>query len=142
MDSQAIAIEELKLVQAIISNQENTRLKIMGWGVAAVVAISVSYLAERVNMPPSSYLGPSVIIIGLFLWLDVIHRVSVDRAIERSATIEQYLRDGDDYDGPKIGLSMSVSNGLSYQLNAVKNIRVYAPYLALTGAVLVVYLFH
>ena len=142
MEPEAIALEELKLVQAIINNQEQIRLKIMGWGVAATIAISVAYLSERIDLPPNSYLTLSVIIIGIFLWLDTVHRVAVDRAIERSGEIEESLRGERAYDGPIIGKSISVKNGIPYQLRSLKNVRVYGPYLALSIAVLFVYAFN
>jgi len=129
MEPETIALEELKLVQAIITNQELVRLKIMGWGVAATIAISVAYLSEKIDLPALSYLMLSVIIIGIFLWLDTVHRVAVDRAIERSGEIEECLRKEKAYDGPKIGQSISVKNGIPYQLRSLKNVRVYGPYL-------------
>ena len=142
MEPEAIALEELKLVQAIINNQEQIRLKIMGWGVAATIAISVAYLSEKIDLLPNSYLTLSVIIIGIFLWLDTVHRVAVDRAIERSGEVEESLRGERAYDGPIIGKSVSVKNGIPYQLRSLKNVRVYGPYLALSVAVLFVYVFN
>ena len=142
MEPEVIALEELKLVQAIINNQEQIRLKIMGWGVAATIAISVAYLSEKIDLPPNSYLILSIIIIGIFLWLDTVHRVAVDRAIERSGGIEKCLRKEVPYDGPKIGKSISVKNGIPYQLRSLKNVRVYGPYLALSTAVVFIYTFN
>ncbi len=142
MEPENIALEELKLVQAIINTQEQIRLKIMGWGVATVSAISVAYLSEKLDLPSNSYLALSLVIIGIFLWLDTVHRVAVDRAIERSGEIEECLRKEATYDGPKIGKSISVKNGIPYQLRSLKNVRVYGPYLALCFAVLFIYVFN
>ncbi len=137
-----MALEELKIVETIINAQEQIRLKISGWGVATVSAISVAFLSKKLGLPPDSYLILSIIILAIFLWLDTVHRVAVDRAIQRSNYIESVLRGEVAYDGPRIGESISVSNGIPYQLKSLKNVRVYAPYLALSFAVIFIYAFN
>jgi len=140
METETIALEELKLVQSIIHNQEQMRIKVVGWCIATISAISVAYLSQKLNLPPKSYFSLSLIIILIFLWLDTVHRVAVDRAILRSGEIESFFRKEIEYDGPKIGKSISVKNGIPYQFRSLKNVRVYGPYLALCFAVSCMYL--
>jgi len=142
MDKQTIAVEELKIVEEIINYQESIRFKFLGWLITIISAISVAFLSSKLNISQNSFLLLSTLIIMIFLWLDTIHRVAVDRAIERAGKIERYLRaENKKYDGPKIGESISIKNGIKYQIIALANIRVYSPYLALFIAVLVIYFF-
>ena len=142
MEPEVIALEEFKLVQSIINNQEQIRVKVVGWCIATISAISVAYLSKKFQFSPGSYFAVSLTIIVIFLWLDTVHRVAVDRAIIRSGEIESFFRKEVDYDGPKIGKSISVKNGIPYQLRSLKNVRVYGPYVALCFNVLCIYLFN
>jgi hypothetical protein len=92
METETITLEELKLVQFIIHNQEQMRIKVVGWCIATISAISVAYLSLKLNLPSKSYFSLSLIIILIFLWLDTVHRVAVDRAIFRSGEIERFFR--------------------------------------------------
>ena len=141
MEAEMIALEELKLVQSIIHTQEQMRFKVVGWCIATITGLSVAYLSEKLDLPHTSYFVLSILIILIFLWLDTVHRVAVDRAIMRSGEIEKALRGEAEYDGPKIGESLSLKNGILYQLRSLKNVRVYGPYLALLFAVSCIYFF-
>ena len=140
MEIETIALEELKLVQSIIHNQEQMRVKVVGWCIAIISAISIAYLSKKLELPSNSYFGLSLAIVSIFLWLDTVHRVAVDRAIIRSGEIESFFRKEIEYDGPKIGKSISVKNGIPYQFRSLKNVRVYGPYLVLCFAVFCMYL--
>lgn len=69
-------------------------------------------------------------------------QIKIRAGKERSGEIEESLRGERAYDGPIMGKSISVENGIPYQLRSLKNVRVYGPYLALSVAVLFVYVFN
>ena len=138
MEPVEIALSELKMVQDIIHNQEQMRLKVVGWCIAAVTGISIAFVSKTLVVPTKYYLALSLAITCIFLWLDTVHRVAVDRAIARSGDIEGFLRGEHEYDGPKIGKSISVASGARYQAESLKNVRVYGPYLALSLIVVAV----
>lgn len=131
MDKEQMALEELKIIQDVIYDQEAIRFKIKGWAVALITAISIAFLSKKINFSSTEYLFTSVGIVLLFFWTDVIHRIAQDRAQKRALNIERFLRGETEYDGPKVSISLSRDNTIKDMLRSAKNVRVYFPYLVL-----------
>ena len=72
----------------------------------------------------------------LFFWMDVVYKVAQDRAIARSAKIEDQIRNGAQYDGPRVGTSLAQRNSLTAQRHAAAKMRVWFPFLVLLILVL------
>lgn len=138
MEKDQKAFEELKALQNIISSQEETRAKVKNWAVGLISAISVAFLTQKASFSRKGYFVISIGITILFLWLDVVHRVAQNRAIQRSNEVERILREEADYDGPKIGATLAVANTLREQIRALNNIRLYIPYIVLIIIVIVI----
>jgi len=130
-DKKQIALEEWKIVQDVIHDQEEIRFKIKGWAVALISAISITFLSKKINFSSAEYLFISVGIVLLFFWTDVIHRVAQDRSQKRTFDIECFLRRKTEYDGPKVSISLSRANTIKEQLRSAKHARVHFPYLVL-----------
>jgi hypothetical protein len=133
----AIALEELKLLQAVIHKQDDARSHIVGWSVAVVVALTVAYLSDK-GLTGKTYCFLGTVVVLLFLWLDVVHKVAQDRAISRVKAIEKSIRTGTYYIGPCIAGTLTRPNTLYEQCLAARNVRVWAPYATLFLTVLLV----
>ncbi len=129
---QTLALEELKLIQTVISRQESLRLTLRGWAIGLVSILTVSFLSSKLLLPRAQYVAGVVFLCVLFFWLEVVHRVAENRAMERCENIELFLRGGTPtYGGPLIGKSLARPNSLRDQLKAADNLRIYLPYLVL-----------
>jgi hypothetical protein len=127
MDKHELAMEELRLLQEIIKHQEDLRAQLMNWSVGLIGAGTFAFLTE-IKLSQSNFLFVGCTLVLASFWMNVIFRVAQDRAITRSHRVEQFLREGGEYDGPKIGLSLAARNSVAEQLQAANNIRMYSPY--------------
>lgn len=124
-----VAIEELKILQSIIKNQDSIFSKIRGWCVVVVTGISGGFLSEKIQLESAPYFAISVFIIFLFTWTEAVHRVAQMRAINRSGNVESYLRGELQYDGPQIKNTLSKPNLITDQLATFSNRRFVGFYL-------------
>jgi hypothetical protein len=128
-----MALEELKFLQDTIGRMEGIRLQLRGWNIVLLTALTAAFLAKDSPLSKGKYVSVSIGLSLLFFWLETVHRVAENRAIKRSNEVEAALRVETDYDGPRIGLSMSRANNLNEQLAAMNNIRMYLPYIVMTA---------
>ncbi len=133
-----LALEEYKLLQSIAEAQETLRFKIRGWCVALITALSVAVLSQKIHFSGGQFLSLASVIVLMFLWLDVLYRVAQDRALDRAKVVEKSLQGLIEYDGPKIRDKLSVQNSLADQVHALKNVRIYGPYLLLSAIIILV----
>jgi len=133
-----LALEEFKLLQEIAQNQEELRLKLRGWCVALVTALSVASLSKEIDLSGTRFFLISIMVVFMFLWLDVLYRVAQDRALKRAKVVEECLCDLKEYKGPCIRQNLSLPNSVTEQLQSLNNIRVYSPYLLLVMITIVV----
>lgn len=127
-----LAIEEFKLFQAIIARQDDISFKIKGLCVTLHVGILALLYNSKINsLLESKYIFFSIMlfmILVFFIWIEAIHRVAMDRALERSAEIEKEIRTNDLKEYPKIGLSLGRNNTPKDQFHAMNQIRLWSPY--------------
>lgn len=134
-----LAIDEMKILRDIAKHQEDQRLKIKGWLITLVTALSIAYLTKKLSISALQYVGLSLLLSVLFLWLDVVFKVAQNRALKRCADVENYLRVGaGNFDGPLISVTLSKANTCSEQLAALNNVRVYGVYVLLAISVSII----
>lgn len=136
-----LAVEELKLIQGIIGRQEEVRLRLRSWGITLIAAASVAQLSGELELSASRYLFVSLSVIGLFWFLEAVHRRAEERAILRSAQIESALRGEEQYRGPLIRRSLKQPadwrKRRSEIITQAKHSRVAAIYICLAAIVMV-----
>jgi hypothetical protein len=140
MNESQLALEELKILQSIIARQENNCMKLRGWAIGLVTALTVVFTSKDTLIVKSEYILLACIMIALFLWLEVIYAVAGNRAIKRSIEVEEIIPKATGYKGPKIGANLKRKNTFRSQLDAFNNVRIYVPYAVLaliTGAIAV-----
>ena len=94
--------------------------------------LTASFLSSKLLLPRAQYVAVVVFLCVLFFWLEVVHRVAENRAMERCEDVELFVRGGTPtYGGPLIGKSLAQPNSLRDQLEAADNLRIYLPYLVL-----------
>ena len=113
MNKENMALEELKIFQKTISDHEDVFLKIRGWSITLVSAISVGYLSDRISISYFEYVFLSLMIVVFFSWSEAIHRVAQTRAKNRSGEIEQAIRGEIEYNGPSIRATFTQGNTLA-----------------------------
>lgn len=137
-----LALEEIKILQAIVIKHDDIRSTIINWNVGLITALCVAFLSGKSGLDRIDFFLIGVAIILLFFWLDVVYKIAQNRAIRRSAEIEDQIRCGTTYDGPIIGKSLTQPNTASEQMNAARNVRVWFPFLALLVLVALVTFSH
>ncbi|WP_192348630.1 hypothetical protein [Algoriphagus sp. Y33] len=132
MKRQEIAIEELKLLQTIISRHDDISFKIKGW----CITLNIGIITAIYGMPDFTFLNSKALALFLlplanvfFIWVGAIYRVAMNRAIERSTKIEKEIRNNRLKKYPQLNITLGRRNRLKDQLNSLKNIRTTAPYI-------------
>lgn len=104
-----IELEELRQIQAIIARHEDHAFKIRGMMYTLLSALTIPLFATQRTLSGQTFLTLSAIVVILLLIVELVHRAFVRLAILRAATIEKALREGIEYDGPKISESLGQS---------------------------------
>lgn len=138
MEQEPIIIKELEIMQGIIARQEEMRMQCRNWYITIVTALTVAFFSKEVSLGQRHYLLITLVLAASFLWLEVIHRVAEQRAMDRGLLIEQALRKEVVYNGPSIGESFKDASTKGEQLKALNNIRLYATYLLLSLLAIIV----
>jgi hypothetical protein len=131
MNDKDVAIEELKILQTIIHNQDIIFSRIRGWCVVVVGGISIGLLSDKIQIPNAPYLAISTLIVFTFTWTEAIHRVAQKRAMTRSGDVESFLRGEREYDGPLIRNSLNKTNRFKDQIGTFSNRRFIGFYFAI-----------
>lgn len=132
MDKIDIAFEELKMLQDIIARHDELSFQIKGWcmtlNVGVIAAIYGIGGGSTINASKVLVFIALVLITIFFIWLEAIYRVAMNRAIQRTATIEKEIREDSLGEYPKINLTLGIPNKIKDQIKALENIRIVAPY--------------
>ncbi|UCE59909.1 MAG: hypothetical protein JSU63_20995 [Phycisphaerales bacterium] len=131
MDRENVALEELKLLQAIIARQDQMRFRIKTWATTIFSALSLALFTEKIELSTSSFLLAALLVSGLFWALDAIYRTSEERAIRRAKVVEECIESAGPYKGPKIAASLSTTGSWREFMGALQRARVFALYVIL-----------
>lgn len=113
--SKELAMSELQLVQQVIQQHTELRNRIVAWSVTLNTAVIVALSSQTVHLPKERFLFVALMITLVFFWLDTVHKVTENRAIDRSNAIESCLRGEGSYDGPQIGRSLDKATGQGHE---------------------------
>ncbi len=106
-----IAIEEWKMLSSIIGRLEDIEYKMRSWLFALITGLSIALYSKEINISWYSFIIIGYALIILFVLMDLMHRMPKRRAIERSKIVEDFLKKGGVYDGPKISESLKNREG-------------------------------
>ena len=127
-----VALEEWKLLASIIGRLEEVEYKIRSWLVALITALAVALYSKRLDLSVGSFALIGIILIIIFVWMDLIHRMPKRNAIKRDREIEEILREGRQYDGPKMSMTLAkprrcgnvtriMADGLEHSLSPISD---------------------
>jgi len=139
-----IALEERKIVQDIINNKEDVRMRTNNWMITVVIGSSLILKIHQIKF--YEYFLWSIFVIVIFFCLDCVNRIGFYRMLELSKNIEGKINslinnqnNGiiKSYDGFKIeeemgkpcGLLHSIKKVFSYSKSGI-DIRFFGPYIA------------
>ena len=131
-----IAIEERKIIQTIIESQETIRMKLVGWSISLVTALTIAFYSKKICLSNLSYFIFVIIIIIAFFIIDFINLKVFIIMTKRSFDVEKMIReDINTYDGPKIqeelNKGVSISKIKNYFRRKYFLYRFSSPYIAL-----------
>ncbi|HEV3319926.1 MAG TPA: hypothetical protein VG053_09420 [Solirubrobacteraceae bacterium] len=138
-DIPQIALDELHILAGIIERKEQVRLRQRNWIITAVSGLSIAFFSDSHHISPSEYTAVTLATVVIFWLMETVYQHVEDRAIQRSRSLEELLRDGRPYDGPLISESLSprsLKDQLGYVARTFLAPRVASPYLALVAVVI------
>ncbi|HBY02154.1 MAG TPA: hypothetical protein DEG92_06430 [Rikenellaceae bacterium] len=131
-DRTTVALKEYEFLQNIIARQESIRLTIRNWLFGLVTGLIIAFYSNDFILSQWQFTLLSIFLILMFYWTELLHRVAEYRAMVRSTEVEEILRSGTSYDGPKIGKSLDKRNTIKDQIAQIpNNPRIYIPYITL-----------
>ena len=103
-----IAIEEWKLLNSVIARLEDVEYKIRSWLIALITGLAVALYSNKIDLPVLGFAIITILLIVIFAWMDLIHRIPKRYAIDRAKEVEKILK-GENaiYDGPLMSKSLS-----------------------------------
>jgi hypothetical protein len=101
------AMEELKLLSAIIARYESFEFQLRGWLLLILGALIAALFAEKGHISGTLFGIIASLAVVIFLWMELIMRLTKRKAIWRFGVVEAALRDGSSYDGPAITRHLS-----------------------------------
>ncbi len=105
--TKSLALEELKLLSALISKQEEFRLTTRGWSLAILTGLTIAHLNHDLSVGRATFLllGLGIIVSGWII--EAWYSMAQLGAMDRSLVVEQFLRgDCSSYDGPRIATDL------------------------------------
>jgi hypothetical protein len=136
-DKLQVAIEERKIIQDIIHNQEAIRMKLVGWCITIISGFTIALYSQNVHLSSCKYLVFTLTVVLVFFLLDIVNRQVFFKMLKRSRAVEGMIQNsGSDYDGFKIEESMAQKR---LQKMCIFDYRLISPYVALVIIILVSY---
>ena len=112
-DTRSIAIEELKILSSIIGRIENSIYQKQGWLFTLITGLTFILLKDNPLLCKEQFSIIAVAITIVFYIADIVQRVPVHRAINRSKEIEDFLSGKiSTYSGPNISGSLGQGKGI------------------------------
>lgn len=102
-----LALEELKLLQEVIGRHENHAMRVKGLLFVIIAGLTAATYAEGMRGSRGWMFAGAIVLTLLFMVWELYHRAISQQAITRAGAVESQLRGEADYDGPKIGHSLS-----------------------------------
>lgn len=125
-------LDELKIVQDVITKQEELCFKVFSWAIGLITALTIGFFHNSVKINPWVYMICGfTIIVGYFL-VARYHWVTFFQAVTRSCDIEEEIKT-DNYKRVKINETLKAGNDLNFFINY----RFYGPYAILIIIVIV-----
>jgi hypothetical protein len=136
------AVEEWKLLQAIIARQEDLVFKIRGYNYALLTAFSAGIIGGKLPISGWLFLGIGWGLGIAFLWMELAQRVGLKRAVERSKNVESSLASSSGYDGPLLAATLTNAVGMKEMLKPLfKNEMIWVPAVAIFAVVALLAMF-
>ena len=107
MDAGTRAVEEWKLLQGIIARKENIVFRVRGCCYLLLAVLGTAIFHAKTQLSEWIMLYIAYLVVLAFFAVEVAQRVALRRAIGRSRQVENSLRDGLPYDGPRLGDALS-----------------------------------
>ncbi len=133
MDRDQLAVEELKLLQAIIARQDEFKARTKQWAVTVVAAMITARLTGQVKL--SDWFLAFIVGVTslLFMFIEGIFGSAESLAEDRVRVVEEALRKegAPSYDGPLICNSLIGRITLQRMRKSISYLRIWGFYLAL-----------
>ncbi len=130
-----LAVEERKIIQSIIHNRENIRIKILTWCITIITGLTVALYTEKVVLRSDTYFLLSIVIVLVFFIIDVANRFVFHKMLIRSREIETNMnfRNIIYYSGFGIetAMGMRIRNKIVLK-SYMKDYSLFLPYVCLT----------
>ncbi len=133
------ALKEIEILNLAIARQEDIGLKIRGWCITLITALTIAFLSNELITNKETFFWITLFVIFLFYHIETLHRVAEIRAIRRSQRVEKIMRLGLPYDGPDISRSL-VFGRPGDKRKAWFNPRIFWTYFFLFAFALVIYI--
>jgi hypothetical protein len=133
MDKDQLAVEELKLLQAIIARQDEFKARTKQWAVTVVAAMITARLTGQVKLSDCLL----AVVVGvtslLFMFIEGIFGTAESLAEDRVRVVEEALRNGavSSYNGPMICDSLLGRITFQRIRKSISYLRIWGFYLAL-----------
>jgi hypothetical protein len=108
MDAESKAIEEWKLLQSIIARKEALVFQTRGYCYALLAVMGVAIFHAGTQLSEWVLLYVAYLVVFAFFAVEIGHRISLRRAIDRSRRLERILREGLSYDGPILADALTI----------------------------------
>ena len=133
MDKEQLAVEELKLLQAIIARQDEFKARTKQWAVTVVAAMITARLTEQVKLSGALLAFVVGVTSLLFMFIEGLFGTAESLAEDRVRVVEAVLRNGgaSSYDGPRICESLLGRITPQRMWKSVSYLRIWGFYLAL-----------
>ncbi len=137
----SIAIEEFKILSSIIGRIESAIYQKQGWSFTLITGLTLALLKDNPLICKQQFAAISISVTLVFYIADIVQRVPVHRAINRSRVVEAFLRGDSGYNGPSISDSIGQGEGFKDFFKFFWKLRVWAPYVGTGLFIFIVYEF-
>ena len=130
-----IALEEWRQLEAKVTRHANLAFQTRGWMFGLLTALQIAAHTKTAVLTPREVFCASGLVVIMFLFMELIQRISQSEAIGRSSEVEEALRAERSYDGPRISLSMSMGGSPRMYFRQLTNQIVWIPYTAVLSLI-------